>query len=94
MFVLLFAQVLLMFLFVRFVVFRALGRDYDAAVMSAGTCGFGMGATPNAMANMQALTQQFVPSPKAFLIIPVVGSLFVDFINSFGVSLFINFFGK
>lgn len=90
MIVLLLAQVVLMMAFSYFVVFRALGKDYDAAIMVSGTCGFGMGATPNAMANMQALTDKYLPSPKAFLIIPVVGSLFVDFINSIAISVFIN----
>lgn len=89
---LLLAQVVLMFIFARYIVFGALGRDYDAAVMVAGVCGFGMGATPNAMANMQAITKEYYPSPKAFLVIPVVGSLFVDFLNSIGITLFINFF--
>lgn len=71
-------QFLLMALFAYFVVFNLMGRDYDAAVLTAGTCGFGMGATPNAMANMQAITQRFVPSVKAFLLVPLVGSLFAD----------------
>lgn len=90
MIVLLLAQMLLMMTFAYFIVFRALGKDYDAAIMVSGACGFGMGATPNAMANMQALTDKYLPSPKAFLIIPVVGSLFVDFINSITITLFIN----
>lgn len=84
------AQVLLMTLFARFVVFPLMGRDYDAAIITAGTCGFGMGATPNAMANMQALTEKYLPSEKAFLIIPIAGALFVDFFNSIIVTFFIN----
>ena len=67
-----------------------LGRDYDAAVLVAGTCGFGMGATPNAMANMQALCDKYVPSVKAYLLIPLVGSLFADFLNSLAITFFIN----
>lgn len=90
MLVLLIAQGVLMAVFAYFIVFRALGRDYDSAIMVSGACGFGMGATPNAMANMQALTAKYLPSPKAFLIVPVVGSLFVDFINSIVITLFIN----
>lgn len=90
MIVLLLAQAALMAVFAYFVVFRALGKDYDAAIMVSGACGFGMGATPNAMANMQALTDKYLPSPKSFLIVPVVGSLFVDFINSIAITLFIN----
>lgn len=84
------AQVLLMTLFARFVVFPLMGRDYDAAIITAGTCGFGMGATPNAMANMQVLTEKYLPSEKAFLIIPIAGALFVDFFNSIIVTFFIN----
>ncbi|MBU5480951.1 sodium/glutamate symporter [Blautia sp. MSJ-19] len=89
--VLLTGQVLLMFLFARFVVFNIMGRDYDAAVLAAGTCGFGMGATPNAMANMQAICDKYEPSVKAYLLIPLIGSLFADFINSLTITFFINF---
>lgn len=88
--VLLAGQTLLIFLYTYFVVFRVMGRDYDAAVISAGVCGFGMGATPNAMANMQVLCEKYVPSVKAYLLIPLVGSLFADFINSLVITLFIN----
>ncbi len=84
------AQTVFMFLYARFAVFNLLGRDYDAAVVCAGTCGFGMGATPNAMANMQAVCRKYRMSVKAFLIVPLVGSLFVDFINSLTVTFFIN----
>ena len=74
--ILLAGQTVLMFLFAYFVVYNIMGRDYDAAVIAAGTCGFGMGATPNAMANMQAICDKYAPSVKAYLIIPIVGSLF------------------
>lgn len=83
-------QVVLMFIFAYFIVFNAMGRDYDAAVLSAGACGFGMGATPNAMANMQAITEQFAPSVKAYILVPIVGSMFADFINSIVITFFIN----
>ena len=83
-------QALLMFLFAYFVVFNVMGRDYDAAVVAAGTCGFGMGATPNAMANMQAICERYAPSVKAYLLIPIVGSLFADFLNSLTITFFIN----
>lgn len=89
--VLLVGQTLLMFLFAYFVVYNVLGRDYDAAILSAGTCGFGMGATPNAMANMQVLTRKFLPSVKAYLLVPIVGSMFADFLNSLSITFFINF---
>ena len=88
--ILLAGQVALMFLFSYFVVFNVMGRNYDAAVLVAGTCGFGMGATPNAMANMQAICEKYEPSVKAYLIIPIVGSLFADFLNSLTITFFIN----
>lgn len=88
--ILLSAQLILMILFTYFVVFNVMGRDYDAAVLAAGTCGFGMGATPNAMANMQAICDRYVPSVKAYLIIPLIGSLFADFLNSLVITFFIN----
>lgn len=88
--ILLAGQVVLMFLFSYIVVFNVMGRDYDAAVLVAGTCGFGMGATPNAMANMQAICEKYEPSVKAYLIIPIVGSLFADFLNSLTITFFIN----
>ena len=88
--ILLLAQTVFMFLFARFVIFNVMGRNYDSAVISAGTCGFGMGATPNAMANMQAIVEKYVPSIKAYILIPIVGSLFADFINSLVITFFIN----
>lgn len=88
--ILLAGQVALMFLFSYIVVFNVMGRNYDAAVLVAGTCGFGMGATPNAMANMQAICEKYGPSVKAYLIIPIVGSLFADFLNSLTITFFIN----
>ena len=83
-------QVLLMFLYSYFVVYRIMGRDYDSAVLTAGMCGFGMGATPNAMANMQAICQRYAPSVKAYLLVPLIGSLFADFLNSITITFFIN----
>lgn len=88
--VLLASQVVLIAIFTYFIEFNIMGRDYDAAVLVAGTCGFGMGATPNAMANMQALCDRYVPSVKAYLLIPLIGSLFADFINSLVITFFIN----
>lgn len=88
--ILLGVQLLLIFLYTYFVVFRVMGKDYDAAVLAAGTCGFGMGATPNAMANMQVLCDRYAPSVKAYLLVPLIGSLFADFINSLVITLFIN----
>ncbi len=88
--VLLMIQVVLIYVFARYVVFNVMGRDYDAAILAAGTCGFGMGATPNAMANMQVLCEKYAPSVKAYLLIPLIGSLFADFINSLVITFFIN----
>ena len=89
--VLLAGQTVFILLYVVLVVFNVMGRDYDAAVLVSGTCGFGMGATPNAMANMQAVCEKYVPSVKAYLLIPLVGSLFADFLNSLVITVFINF---
>ena len=89
--VLLAGQTILLFVYTNFIVFRVMGKDYDAAVLCAGVCGFGMGATPNAMANMQVLCEKYAPSVKAYLLVPLVGSLFADFINSLVITVFINF---
>lgn len=88
--ILLGAQIIVIVLFTYFIVFNIMGKDYDAAVLVAGTCGFGMGATPNAMANMQAVCDKYVPSVKAYLLIPLIGSLFADFLNSLVITFFIN----
>ena len=85
--ILLAAQVLLIIIFTYVIEFNIMGRDYDAAILVSGTCGFGTGATPNAMANMQAVCDQYVPSIKAYLLIPLVGSLFADFLISISLLL-------
>jgi ESS family glutamate:Na+ symporter len=82
-------QTVTLALFAAFVTFRIMGRNYDAAVLAAGHCGFGMGATPTAVANMQAITSQYGPSHKAFLIVPLVGAFFIDIINAFVLQLMI-----
>ena len=76
------AEVLLMVIFSWLVVFPIMGRDYDAAMITAGVIGFGMGATSNAMANMQAVSRRYGPSPSAYFVIPMVGGLFNDFFNA------------
>ena len=83
-------QTLLMYLFASFVVFRVMGADYEAAVMTAAFCGFGMGATPNAMANMLTIKNQYGPAPKAFFVVPLVGGMFIDFTNSAVLTVFTN----
>ena len=92
MLIILVVQTVLIALFAYFVVYYVMGRNYEAAVMSSATCGFGMGATPNAIANMQAITDVYGPAPRAFFVVPLVGSLFVDFVNSAVLTLFINIF--
>jgi len=88
-FVLLAAQTLVMALFAIFVTFRIMGSNYDAAVLAAGHCGFGLGATPTAIANMQAVTQRFGPSQIAFLVVPMVGAFFIDIINVIVIKLYL-----
>jgi ESS family glutamate:Na+ symporter len=82
-------QTLVVGLFAAFVTFRALGRTYDAAVMAAGHCGFGMGATPTAIANMQAVTARYGPSPQAFIVVPMIGAFFIDLINALVIQGFL-----
>ncbi|MDG2916167.1 sodium/glutamate symporter [Bisgaard Taxon 10/6] len=87
--VVLLAQVVVMILYAVFVTYRAMGKDYDAVVLSAGHCGFGLGATPTAVANMQAVTSHFGPSHKAFLIVPMVGAFFIDLLNATLLKIFL-----
>ena len=88
--VILVSQVLLMALFAYIVAFPLLGRDYDAAVLCAGMCGFGLGATPNAMANMSAVCYKYRYTVKPFLIVPIIGAMFADLINTGMITLFLN----
>jgi ESS family glutamate:Na+ symporter len=86
-------QVTMMAAFAYFVTFRVMGRDYDAAVMAGGHCGFGLGATPNAVANMEAIVERFGAAPRAFLVLPMVGAFFIDFTNALIITTFINWVG-
>ena len=88
--VILVSQVLMMALFVYIVAFPLLGRNYDAAVLCAGICGFGLGATPNAMANMSAVCYKYHYTVKPFLIVPIIGAMFADLINTGIISVFLN----
>ena len=88
--VILVSQVLMMALFAYFVAFPLLGRNYDAAVLCAGMCGFGLGATPNAMANMSAVCYKYHYTVKPFLIVPIIGAMFADMINTGMITLFLN----
>lgn len=92
MLVMLVAQTVLMGLFAYFVTFNIMGKDYEAAVLASGHCGFGMGATPNAIANMETISGKFGPAPTAFFILPLIGSLFIDFFNAGVITTFMNFF--
>ncbi|AXE30740.1 sodium/glutamate symporter [Chromobacterium phragmitis] len=88
-FVLLLAQTAAMALYAIFITFRVMGRNYDAAVLAAGHCGFGLGATPTAIANMQAVTERFGPSHLAFLVVPMVGAFFIDIVNAIVIKLYL-----
>lgn len=88
--IILVSQVLLMALYAYFVAFPMLGRDYDAAVLCAGLCGFGLGATPNAMANMSAVCYKYRYAVKPFLIVPIIGGMFTDIINTGMITFFLN----
>ncbi len=90
MLVILIVQVVMMAAFAYFVTYRVMGRDYDAAVMAGGHCGFGLGATPNAVANMEAIVERFGTAPRAFLVVPMVGAFFIDFTNALIITTFIN----
>ena len=92
MLVILIVQILVMGLFALFITFPLMGRSFDAAVMAAGQCGFGLGATPNAVANMKTLVERFGPSPWAFLIVPIVGGFLIDFLNALNITVFLNLF--
>ena len=93
MLIILLVQTLVMILYGYFITFRVMGKDYDAAILTAGHCGFGLGATPTAVANMQSVTETFGPSHKAFLIVPLVGAFFVDLINLGAITWFVKFLG-
>ncbi|MGI9454951.1 MAG: sodium/glutamate symporter [Aeoliella sp.] len=88
-FVVLSVQILVITLFAVFVIFRVMGSGYDAAVIVGGFCGLGMGATPVAIANMNAVTAKYGASFKAFLVIPLVGAFFIDLINALVIKFFI-----
>ena len=89
MLIILSVQVVVMAIYAWFVTYRFMGKDFDAAVMAGGHCGFGLGATPNAVANMKALVENFGPAPRAFLVVPIVGAFLIDFLNSINISFFI-----
>lgn len=91
--ILLGVQTIIMILFAYFITFKVMGKDYTAAILAAGHCGFGMGATPNGIANMESITSNYGPSTNAFFILPLVGALFIEFFNSATITTFINLLG-
>lgn len=91
--IMLVAQVILAGLFAYIVTYRVMGKNYEAAVFASAICGFGMGATPNAIANMDELTNKYGFVPTPYFVVPIVGCLFIDFINSAIITIFINFIG-
>ena len=93
MIIMLLAQTILMFIFAYFITFKIMGKDYDAAVFASAVCGFGMGSTANAVANMDALTDKYGFTQTPYFVVPIVGCLFIDFINSGVITLFINILG-
>ena len=90
--ILLLAQVVLIYFYLIFVTFKVMGSDYDAAVMVSGHAGFGLGATPNGIANMRSVTEKYIYSKVAFFVIPLVGALFIDFFNVSIITMFVSFF--
>lgn len=89
--IMLFAQVILVGCFAYFVTYRIMGANYEAVVFASATCGFGMGATPNAIANMDELTNRYGFVHTPYFVVPIIGCLFIDFVNSAILTLFINF---
>jgi ESS family glutamate:Na+ symporter len=90
MLVILVVQVIVMAVFATYATYVFMGRDYDAAVMAGGHCGFGLGATPNAVANMKSLVEKYGPAPRAFLVVPLVGAILIDFTNALVITFFMN----
>jgi len=91
--IILLAQVVLIVALCLWPIYRFMGRNYDAAVISGGFCGFMLGTTANAMANMETLVERYGPSPKAFLVVPMVGAFFIDFTNAIIISFFLTLWG-
>ena len=91
--VMLIAQVILVGCFAYIITYRVMGKNYEAVVFASATCGFGMGATPNAIANMDELTNRYGFVHTPYFVVPIIGCLFIDFVNSAIITMFINFIG-
>ncbi len=89
MILILLVQTAVLILYTYFITFRAMGKDYNAAIIAGGHCGFGLGATPTAVANMEALVSRYGPSPQAFLIVPMVGAFFIDIANTLVLQIYL-----
>lgn len=89
--VIIFVQAAVLMLFAYFITFRVMGKNYNAAIMAGGHCGFGLGATPTAVANMESLVARHGPSPQAFLVVPLVGAFFIDITNALVIQLYLSF---
>ena len=87
-FVILVAQFIMLLLFARWVLFQFFGKDFDAVMLTVGGCGFCMGATSTGLTNMQGLAEKYGPSPKAYLIVSLVGAFLIDFINALVITWF------
>jgi len=83
-------QAIFLMLFAYFITFRVMGKNYNAAIIAGGHCGFGMGATPTAVANMESLVSRYGPSPQAFLVVPLVGAFFIDITNALIIQLYLS----
>lgn len=91
MFFIIIVQSLVLMVFAYFVTFRIMGKNYNAAIIAGGHCGFGLGATPTAVANMESLVSRYGPSPQAFLVVPLVGAFFIDIANALVIQLYLSF---
>ncbi len=88
--VLLGTQLLSTIIFASYITFRIMGKDYNSAIIAGGHCGFGLGATPTAVANMSALTKRFGPAPQAFIVVPLMGAFFIDLLNAIVIQLYLS----
>jgi len=87
--VLLGTQFIGMVIFASYITWQIMGKDYNAAVIAGGHCGFGLGATPTAVANMSALTKRFGPAPQAFIVVPLMGAFFIDLLNAIVIQVYL-----
>ena len=88
--VIILVQTVMLMLFAYFITFRIMGKNYNAAIIAGGHCGFGLGATPTAVANMESLVARYGPSPQAFLVVPLVGAFFIDITNALVIQLYLS----